>query len=112
MEKKKKKALLAGFLILMLCLGFVLSVQAEGTGPSVVVQKTWNEALGEIKAVVNGVVFPAMDVILGILFFVKLAMCYMEYRKRNQFDFTGPAILFASLVFCLTAPLYLWEIIG
>jgi hypothetical protein len=39
-------------------------------------------------------------------------MTYLEYRKHGQFEWAGPAILFATLVFSLTAPLYIWGIIG
>ena len=60
----------------------------------------------------NNVVFPVIDMILAVCFFAKLAMTYMDYRKHGQFEWTGPAILFASLVFSLTAPLYIWGIIG
>lgn len=35
----------------------------------------------------------------------------MDYRKHGQFEFTAPAILFACLVFSLTAPLYIWTIL-
>ena len=75
------------------------------------IQSTWNSAQTQIKNVVNNVVFPAVDVILAILFFVKLAMAYMDYRKHGQFEFTAPAILFGCLVFSLTAPLYIWTIL-
>lgn len=34
------------------------------------------------------------------------------YRKTSQFEWTAPAILFACLVFTLTAPLYIWDIVG
>lgn len=34
------------------------------------------------------------------------------HRKHGQFEWTGPVILFACLVFTLTAPLYIWGIIG
>ena len=64
------------------------------------------------KSVVNNVVFPVIDLILAVLFFAKLSMTYMEYRKHGQFEWSGPAILFATLVFSLTAPLYIWGIIG
>ena len=37
---------------------------------------------------------------------------YFDYRKSGQFEWTAPAILFACLVFTLTAPLYIWQIIG
>ena len=75
------------------------------------IQSTWNSAQTQIKNVVNNVVFPAVDMILAILFFVKLAMAYIDYRKHGQFEFTAPAILFGCLVFSLTAPLYIWTIL-
>ena len=75
------------------------------------IQSTWNSAQTQIKNVVNNVVFPAVDMILAILFFVKLATAYMDYRKLGQFEFTAPAILFGCLVFSLTAPLYIWTIL-
>ena len=39
-------------------------------------------------------------------------MAYFDYRQRNQFEWAGPVILFACLVFTLTAPLYIWTIVG
>ena len=48
----------------------------------------------------------------AILFFVKLGTAYFDYRKHGQFEFVAPCILFACLVFTLTAPLYIWDIIG
>ena len=62
-------------------------------------------------AVVNNVVFPVIDMILAILFFVKVATAYLDYRKHGQFDFTAPAILFACLLFSLTAPMYIWSVL-
>ena len=75
------------------------------------IQSTWNSAQTQNKNVVNNVVFPAVDMILAILFFVKLATAYMDYRKHGQFEFTAPAILFGCLVFSLTAPLYIWTVL-
>ena len=49
--------------------------------------------------------------ILAILFFVKLGTACFDYRKHGQFEFTAPAILFACLIFTLTAPLYIWSIL-
>ena len=76
------------------------------------VESTWNDATAQIKTVVENVVFPALDMILAIAFFTKLGMAYFDYRKHGQFEWTGPVILFACLVFTLTAPLYIWGIIG
>ena len=60
----------------------------------------------------NNVVFPVIDMILAVLLFVKIATAYMDYRKHGQFEFTAPAILFACLLFSLTAPSYIWSILG
>ena len=72
----------------------------------------WTDAAGQIKTVVDSVVFPALSLVLAIAFFVKLAMAYFDYRKHGQFEFAGPAILFACLLFTLTAPLYIWGVVG
>ena len=75
-------------------------------------EQTWTSAQGQIKTVVNNVVFPVLDVILAVLFFVKVGASYFDYRKHAQFEFAGPAILFACLLFTLTAPLYIWGVVG
>ena len=75
------------------------------------IESTWNTAKEQVKTVVNNVVFPVVDMILAILFFVKVGTAYFDYRKHGQFEFTAPAILFACLIFTLTAPLYIWTII-
>ena len=90
----------------------VIGVSAATGDVAGAVEDTWNSAQGQIKAVVNNVVFPVVDMILAILFFVKLGTAYFDYRKHGQFEFVAPCILFACLVFTLTAPLYIWDIIG
>ena len=102
--------LLALFLCALCCAPAFAS--AGGTGVADVVEKTWKDAAGQIKTVVNNVVFPALDMILAIAFFGKLGMAYFDYKQRNQFEWTGPVILFACLVFTLTAPMYIWSIVG
>ena len=76
------------------------------------IEQTWDSVKGQIKQVVNNVVFPVIDLVLAVCFFAKVATAYMDYRKHGQFEFTAPAILFGTLVFSLTAPLYIWKIIG
>ena len=76
------------------------------------VQSTWYSAKSQIKSIVNNVVFPVIDVVLAILLFAKLSLAYMDYRKHGQFEWTAPAILFGCLIFSLTAPLYVWSIVG
>ena len=86
---------------------------AAGTGDVAgAVESTWSTASTQIKSVVDKWVFPATALILAVFFFAKLGTAYFEYRKSGQFEWAAPAILFACLVFTLTAPMYLWSIIG
>jgi hypothetical protein len=112
MRKLKKVARL--LCVLFLCtMMFNISASASGTGDVAgAIEGTWNDASEQIKTVVNKVVFPAIDLILAVFFFAKLGMAYFDYRKHGQFEWAAPAILFACLVFTLTAPAYIWEILG
>lgn len=110
MKKKTKRGMLSIVLaaaLLVLCCGTVF---AAGDVSSAI-ESTWNTAKEQIQAVVNNVVFPVIDMILAILFFVKLGTAYFDYRKHGQFEFAAPCILFACLIFTLTAPLYIWTIL-
>ena len=75
------------------------------------IQSTWTAAQSQIRTVVDNVVFPVVDMILAVLFFVKVGTSYFDYRKHGQFEFAAPCILFACLIFTLTAPLYIWSIL-
>jgi hypothetical protein len=94
------------------CLMFSAAAFAASGDVASAIEGTWKDASGQIKQVVNNVVFPVIDLILAVFFFAKLGMAYFDYRKHGQFEWTAPAILFACLVFTLTAPLYVWTIIG
>lgn len=110
---KKKKWLVMVTLVFVLSLMFGTTVSAAGTGDVAgAIEGTWNDASGQIKTVVNKVVFPAIDLILAVFFFAKLGTAYFDYRKHGQFEWAAPAILFACLVFTLTAPTYIWTILG
>lgn len=108
--KKFVKLLLAVLTAVALCA--VPALAAEDSSVSAVVEQTWTAAAGQIKSVVNNVVFPALDLILAVAFFGKLALAYFDFRKHGQFEWTGPVILFVCLVFALTAPTYIWTIVG
>ena len=108
---RKRKVIATVLLLIALSAIFYISASAAGDVAGAI-ENTWNDAQAQIKAVVNNVVFPVIDLILAVLFFVKISMAYMDYRKHGQFEFTAPAILFACLVFTLTAPLYIWSILG
>ena len=110
MKKKTMKILvcLSVIAILIACLSMTAFAAGDVAGA---IENTWTTAQTQIKTVVNKVVFPVVDMILAILFFVKLGTAYFDYRKHGQFEFTAPAILFACLIFTLTAPLYIWTIL-
>ena len=98
-------------MLLVLCLGSSITVQASGDVAGAI-EGTWKDASEQIKTVVNKVVFPAIDLLLAIFFFGKLGTAYFDFRKHGQFEWAGPAILFVCLVFTLTAPAYIWKIVG
>lgn len=110
MKKKTMRTLLC--VLMMAVIVTMTSVTAFAAGDvATAIENTWTAAQTQIKSVVNNVVFPVIDMILAILFFVKLGTAYFDYRKHGQFEFTAPAILFACLIFTLTAPLYIWTIL-
>ena len=104
-------SILTALLLCALCVAPAFAASG-GSGVADVVENTWKDAAGQIKTVVNNVVFPALDMILAIAFFGKVGMAYFDYKQRNQFEWAGPVILFACLVFVLLAPTYIWTIIG
>ena len=109
---KNKKKLLASFLLVVLLVTCMATPALAAGDVAGAIEGTWTDASDQIKQVVNNVVFPAIDLILAVFFFAKLGMAYFDYRKHGQFEWSGPAILFACLVFTLTAPLYVWDILG
>lgn len=111
MDKTKKK--IAALLASSLLLANTMMLQASAAGDvSGAFTNTWNSAKTQIKTIVNNVVFPVIDVILVILLFVKVATAYMDYRKHGQLEWSPIAIIFAGLLFTLSAPLYIWGVIG
>lgn len=109
---KKKLFILFCTALIILTMFSVTAYAAPSGDVASAIEGTWTTAAGQIKTVVNNVVFPAIDLILAVFFFAKLGTAYFDYRKHGQFEWAAPAILFVCLVFTLTAPLYLWQIVG
>lgn len=88
---RKKRILILTALVLLLCCAFSTTAFAAGTGDVAgAVESTWQTASGQIKTVVNNVVFPAIDLILAVFFFAKLGTAYFDFRKSGQFEWTAP----------------------
>lgn len=111
LKKKCIRMLLLALVVAALC---VIPAFASSSAGNVAdaVEQTWTDAAGQIKTVVDTVVFPALTMVLGIAFFVKVALCFFDYRKHGQFEWMGAAILFVCLIFVLLAPNYIWNIVG
>ncbi len=110
MKKKTLRIFLCAAVMMLMVTATAVPAFAAGDVAGAI-EQTWNTAKSQVQTVVNNVVFPVVDMILAILFFVKVGTSYFEYRKHGQFEFAAPAILFACLIFTLTAPLYIWTIL-
>ena len=108
----KFKRIAVVIVVLALLSLMTVSVYAARGDVAGAVESTWNTARTQVKTVVNNVVFPVLDLVLAVFLFVKLGGAYFDYRKSGQFEWTAPAILFACLIFVLTAPTYIWSILG
>ena len=111
MKRKTMRTLLCVAVVALIMTTMSVTAFAATGDVAGAVENTWNAAKSQVQAVVNNVVFPVIDMILAVLFFVKVGTSYFEYRKHGQFEFAAPCILFACLIFTLTAPLYIWTII-
>ena len=90
---RKKRILILTALMLLLCCAFSATAFAAGTGDVAgAVESTWQTASGQIKTVVNNVVFPAIDLILAVFFFAKLGtafksrFCYIVCSHARSAD--------------------------
>lgn len=111
MKKKMIKIICAAIIMIIAMTAMSVCIFADGDVAGAI-EGTWKSASGQIKQVVNNVVFPIIDLVLAVFFFAKLSLAYFDYRKSGHFEWAAPAILFACLVFMLTAPMYIWTIIN
>lgn len=72
MKKKTVRILFCVLLVAVLVSAFSMTAFAAGDVAGAI-ENTWNAAKSQIQTVVNNVVFPVCDMILAILFFVKVA---------------------------------------
>ena len=111
MKKKTNRIITVTMIMIIAMTAMSVCAFADGDVAGAI-EGTWKSASGQIKTVVNNVVFPIIDLILAVFFFAKLALSYFDYRKSGHFEWAAPAILFACLVFTLTAPMYIWQIVN
>ena len=80
MKQKLSKSIFIFLILALLISTMAIPAFATSTSGDVsgAIQSTWNSAKGQIQSVVNNVVFPVIDTILVILFFVKLGTAYFD----------------------------------
>lgn len=77
MKKKKVFSILLCVLVFAVITAcFSVTAFAAGDVASAI-ESTWKAAQSQIKTVVNNVVFPVVDMILAILFFVKIGRAHV-----------------------------------
>lgn len=77
MNKKTMRILLCAVMVAVMFTVSAVPAFAAGDVAGVI-ENTWNTAKAQIETVVNNVVFPVIDMILAILFFVKLGTAYFD----------------------------------
>ena len=76
---KKKTIKIISMAMIMIIAMTAMSVCAFADGDVAgAIEGTWESASGQIKTVVNNVVFPIIDLILAVFFFAKLALSYFD----------------------------------
>ncbi len=81
--KFSKKLAIVTVITMIAAMAFSVTAYAAGDVAGAI-QDTWSSASTQIKTVVNTVVFPAVDLILAVFFFIKLGTSYFDYRKHGQ----------------------------
>lgn len=87
--KTKKKVIVLLVMALFMVAMMSITAFAEGGDVAGAVEDTWIAARGQIKTVVNNVIFPVIDLVLAVLFFIKVATAYLDYRKHGQFEWSA-----------------------
>ena len=99
MTKYKKRVLMLTC-VLVLSMLFGTTAFAAGTGDVAgAIEGTWRDASGQIKTVVNNVVFPAIDLILAVFFFGD-ETAFFAARPLCTLAFFFSAILYVPRFLC------------
>ena len=118
MKNQHTRRLIHCALLLVLTAALViLPVYATGEGAASgdiagVVDGIWQDAVGQMKSICNGVVFPALSVVCGIAFVISMIVSIFNYRKHHTVEVAWPIALLIGLLICLTAPTWVWTLVG
>ncbi|MCH5324291.1 MAG: DUF3852 domain-containing protein [Eubacterium sp.] len=110
--KKINKIIISLGILLTMAVITAISASAANADVAGAITNVWNGMGPQIKDIVGGVVFPILDVICGVGLFISIAAALISYHKHKEINWVVPACFFGGLLFCLTAPSYIWTVIG
>lgn len=93
MKRKTMRTLLCVAVVALMMTTMSVTAFAATGDVAGAVENTWNAAKSQVQTVVNNVVFPVIDMILAVLFFVKVGNApihtgkgyeEIQVRKRNS----------------------------
>ncbi len=77
MKKKSIRVVFAAMIMIIAMTAMSVCAFADGNVAGAI-EGTWKTASGQIKQVVNNVVFPVIDLVLAVFFFAKLGLAYFD----------------------------------
>ena len=78
MKRKTMRTLLCVAVVALMMTAMSVTAFAATGDVAGAVENTWNAAKSQVQTVVNNVVFPVIDMILAVLFFVKVGTSYLS----------------------------------
>ncbi len=109
-RKKGIRVLLLALTVAALCMVPAFASSAGNVADAV--EQTWTDAAGQIKTVVDTVVFPPSPWCWGLHSLSRWHCASSTIASTASLEWTGAAILFVCLIFVLLAPNYIWNIVG
>jgi hypothetical protein len=112
--RKIKKILVLSMLIMVIGITFSVPAFASDTNVSGAVTTAFGTYMKpQIKAIANNVVIPIADVVVLIILVVKAIMAGASYKRNGgQFEWHLLAVLGGCLIFGVSAPFWVWGMIG
>lgn len=112
--RKIQKMLVLSMLIMVIAITFSIPAFASATNVSGAVTTAFGTYMKpQIKAVANNVLLPGADAIVLVVMIVKGIMAGVSYKRNGgQFEWHLLAVLGGCLIFGVSAPFWVWGMIG
>ena len=85
----------------------------QSLGISTVLEQILNDGIKpEVKNVVNKFVFPLISAVLLVVLIIQIVRTYRDWKEHEEVRYEVPIIIGVCLAISITAPLFMWGIIG